>query len=112
MLTVLHPWHGAPGDQAPRIANAVINSKGEKAKYEITNHHIPGWTSYCSPSLSVNYGFIPQSLGDDKDTGYSRSFQHQRASPLPGGSKGNGVMQMIDGDADDKIIAVAQTDLL
>jgi inorganic pyrophosphatase len=37
MLTVLHPWHGvSPGDQSPRIVNAVIEiPKGSRAKYEI-----------------------------------------------------------------------------
>jgi inorganic pyrophosphatase len=60
----------------------------------------------------INYGFIPQTLGDDKDpldilvlSGISvQALCIVEARVI-------GVMQMIDsGDADDKIIAVAHTD--
>jgi inorganic pyrophosphatase len=117
MMTVLHPWHGVtPGDHAPRIVNAIIEiPKGERAKYEIDK--ASGLLKmdrviHSSFHYPINYGFIPQTLGDDKDpldilvlSGISvQALCMVEARVI-------GVMQMIDsGDADDKIIAVAHTD--
>jgi inorganic pyrophosphatase len=116
-MTVLHPWHGVtPGDHAPRIVNAIIEiPKGERAKYEIDK--ASGLLKmdrviHSSFHYPINYGFIPQTLGDDKDpldilvlSGISvQALCMVEAKVI-------GVMQMIDsGDADDKIIAVAHTD--
>jgi inorganic pyrophosphatase len=117
MLTVLHPWHGAtPGDQAPRIVNAVIEiPKGERAKYEIdkpTGLLRMDRVIHSSFHYPINYGFIPQSLGDDKDPLdilVLSSVSVQALCLVE--ARVIGVMQMIDGgDADDKIIAVAHTD--
>jgi inorganic pyrophosphatase len=117
MMTVLHPWHGvSPGDHAPRIVNAIIEiPKGERAKYEIDK--ASGLLKmdrviHSSFHYPINYGFIPQTLGDDKDpldilvlSGISvQALCIVEARVI-------GVMQMVDsGDADDKIIAVANTD--
>jgi inorganic pyrophosphatase len=117
MMTVMHPWHGvSPGDQAPRIVNSIIEiPKGERAKYEIDK--ASGLLKmdrviHSSFHYPINYGFIPQTLGDDKDpldilvlSGISvQALCIVEARVI-------GVMQMIDsGDADDKIIAVAHTD--
>lgn len=115
--TVLHPWHGVePGENAPRIVNAVIEiPQGSRQKYEIDK---PSgllkldrviFSSFYYP---VNYGFIPQTYGDDKDPLdilVISSVSIQALCLVQ--AKVIGVMQMIDGgDADDKIIAVANND--
>jgi inorganic pyrophosphatase len=117
MTTVSHPWHGVPpGDQAPRIVNAVIEiPQGSRAKYEIDK--ASGLLKldrviYSSFYYPCNYGFIPQTYGDDKDPLdilVITSLPVQALCLVE--AKVIGVMQMIDsGDADDKIIAVAAND--
>lgn len=117
MITVSHPWHGVPpGDQAPRIVNAVIEiPQGSRAKYEIDKDS--GLLKldrviYSSFYYPCNYGFIPQTYGDDKDPLdilVITSMPVQAMCLMQ--AKVIGVMQMIDsGDADDKIIAVAAND--
>ncbi len=114
---VLHPWHGVNyGDKAPRIVNAVIEiPQGSRAKYEIDK---PSgllkldrviYSSFYYPS---NYGFIPQTYGEDKDPLDILVLSSLSIQPLClVEAKVIGVMQMIDGgDADDKIIAVAAQD--
>jgi inorganic pyrophosphatase len=117
MLTVLHPWHGVSyGDKAPRIVNAVIEiSQGSRCKYEIDK--ASGLLKldrviYSSIYYPVNYGFIPQTYGDDKDPLDILVITSLPVQPLTlMEAKIIGVMQMIDsGDADDKIIAVANHD--
>jgi inorganic pyrophosphatase len=117
MLTVLHPWHGvSPGDSAPRIVNAVIEiPKGSRAKYEIDK--ASGLLKldrviYSSFMYPINYGFIPQTLGDDKDPLDILVLSSISVQPLClMEARILGVMQMVDhGDADDKIIAVATND--
>ena len=117
MITVSHPWHGVPpGDQAPRIVNAVIEiPQGSRAKYEIDKES--GLLKldrviYSSFYYPCNYGFIPQTYGDDKDPLdilVISTLSVQALCLME--AKVIGVMQMIDsGDADDKIIAVAAHD--
>ena len=117
MITVSHPWHGVPpGDQAPRTVNAVIEiPQGSRAKYEIDKES--GLLKldrviYSSFYYPCNYGFIPQTYGDDKDPLdilVISSLSVQALCLVE--AKVIGVMQMIDsGDADDKIIAVAAHD--
>ena len=117
MITVSHPWHGVPpGDQAPRIVNAVIEiPQGSRAKYEIDKDS--GLLKldriiYSSFYYPCNYGFIPQTYGDDKDPLDILVITSQPVQAMClMQAKVIGVMQMIDsGDADDKIIAVAQND--
>lgn len=117
MLTVLHPWHGAHyGSKAPEIVNAVIEiPRGSRAKYEVdkeTGLLKLDRVIYSSFHYPVNYGFIPQTLGQDNDpldilVICSQSIQSLclvEASVI-------GNMQMIDqGQMDDKIIAVAAKD--
>ncbi|MFT3749833.1 MAG: inorganic diphosphatase [Agriterribacter sp.] len=117
MMTVLHPWHGVePGDNAPRIVNAVIEiPQGSRQKYEIDK---PSGllkldrVIYSSFYYPTNYGFIPQTYGDDKDPLDILVISSLSIQPLClVQAKVIGVMQMIDsGDADDKIIAVANND--
>lgn len=117
MLTVHHPWHGVtPGDQAPRIVNAVIEiPQGSRAKYEIDKES--GLLKldrviYSSFYYPVNYGFIPQTYGGDKDPLDILVITSLAVQPLTlMKATVIGVMQMIDnGEADDKIIAVATND--
>lgn len=115
--TVLHPWHGVEyGEQAPRIVNAVIEiPQGSRAKYEIDK---PSGllkldrVIYSSFYYPTNYGFIPQTYGDDKDPLDILVISSLSIQPMClVTAKVIGVMQMIDGgDADDKIIAVAAHD--
>lgn len=116
-LNVLHPWHGVDyGDQAPRLVNAVIEiPQGSRAKYEIDK---PSGllrldrVIYSSFYYPTNYGFIPQTYGDDKDPLDILVISSLSIQPMClVTAKVIGVMQMIDGgDADDKIIAVAAHD--
>lgn len=117
LTNVLHPWHGVHfGDQAPRIVNAVIEiPQGSRAKYEIDK---PSGllkldrVIYSSFYYPCNYGFIPQTYGDDKDPLDILVISSLSIVPMClVTAKVIGVMQMIDGgDADDKIIAVAAHD--
>ena len=117
MTTVSHPWHGVtPGDQAPRIVNALIEiPQGSRAKYEIDKES--GLLKldriiYSSFYYPCNYGFIPQTYGDDKDPLDILVITSQPVQAMClMEAKVIGVMQMIDnGDGDDKIIAVAAND--
>src|SRR6059058_3668735 len=118
MITnVLHPWHGVDaGKRAPRFVNAVIEiPQGSRAKYEIDK---PSGllkldrVIYSSFYYPVNYGFIPQTYGGDKDPLDILVITSLAVQPLTiMDAKVIGVMQMVDsGDADDKIIAVAAND--
>jgi inorganic pyrophosphatase len=113
----LHPWHGTEyGNNAPDIVNAIIEiPKGSRAKYEIdkaTGLLKLDRMIYSSFHYPINYGFIPKTLGEDKDPLDILVLTSIAIQPLCiVESKVIGVMQMIDsGDADDKIIAVAKND--
>ncbi len=116
-MTVLHPWHGVSyGENAPRVVTAVIEiPQGSRCKYEIDKDS--GLLKldrviFSSFYYPVNYGFIPQTYGDDKDPLDILVITSLPVVPLTlMEAKVVGVMQMIDnGDADDKIIAVAAND--
>src|SRR3954465_10419270 len=114
---VLHPWHGASyGDHAPQKVMGLIEiPQGSRTKYEIdkeTGLLKLDRVIYSSFHYPVNYGFIPQTLGQDGDpldilVLCSQSIQSLclvQATVI-------GNMQMIDsGEKDDKIIAVATKD--
>ncbi|MEJ7767922.1 MAG: inorganic diphosphatase [Chitinophagaceae bacterium] len=117
MYTVSHPWHGVPiGEHAPRVVNAIIEiPQGSRCKYEIDKES--GLLKldrviYSSFYYPCNYGFIPQTYGDDKDP---LDILVLTSVPVQAlcivQAKVLGVMQMVDsGDLDDKIIAVAAND--
>jgi inorganic pyrophosphatase len=116
-LNVLHPWHGAGyGERSPEIVNALIEiPQGSRTKYEIDK--VTGLLRldrviHSSFHYPVNYGFIPQTLGDDGDPLDILVLCSQSIQPLclvEATIIGN--MQMIDsGEKDDKIIAVATKD--
>lgn len=116
-IHVLHPWHGASfGNKVPGVVNALIEiPQGSRTKYEIdkeTGLLKVDRVIYSSFHYPVNYGFIPQTLGQDNDpldilVLCSQSIQSLclvEATVI-------GNMQMIDsGEKDDKIIAVAMKD--
>ena len=117
MLTVYHPWHGATyGKQAPHIVNAIIEiPQGSRAKYEVdkeTGLLKLDRVIYSSFHYPINYGFIPQTLGQDGDPLDILVFCSQSIQSLClVEAKVIGNMQMIDqGQMDDKIIAVASKD--
>lgn len=113
----LHPWHGIElGELAPEQVNALIEiPMGSRCKYEIDKKSgllLLDRVIYSSFHYPVNYGFIPQTLGEDGDpldilVLCSESIQSLclvKATVI-------GNMQMIDnGQQDDKIIAVASND--
>jgi inorganic pyrophosphatase len=114
---VKHPWHEvAIGENPPELVNSIIEiPKGSRAKYEIDKDS--GLIKldrviYASMYFPLNYGFIPQTLGEDLDPLDIVVLTQVTVVPLcliP--SKVIGVMRMIDrGQADDKIIAVATQD--
>ena len=117
MYTSLHPWHGIPpGENAPGRVNAVIEiPKGERAKYEIDKHSgilKLDRVIHSSFHYPVNYGFIPQTLGDDRDPLDILVLSSVAIHPLClVEARVIGVMRMTDaGYGDDKVIAVAETD--
>jgi inorganic pyrophosphatase len=116
-MFVLHPWHGADyGDEAPQSVKAVIEiPQGSHTKYEVdkkTGLLKLDRIIYSSFHYPVNYGFIPQTLGQDNDPLDILVMCSESIQPLclvEATVIGN--MQMIDnGEIDDKIIAVATKD--
>lgn len=114
---IQHPWHETSiGKNPPEFVNAIIEiPKGSRAKYEVDKES--GLIKldrviYASMYYPLNYGFIPQTMGEDHDPLDIVVLTQVSVVPLcliP--SKVIGVMQMVDrGEADDKIIAVAEQD--
>ena len=116
-INILHPWHGADyGEKFPAIVNALVEiPQGSRSKYEIdkqTGLLKLDRVIHSSFHYPINYGFIPQTLGDDGDPLDILVLCSQSIQPLclvEATVIGN--MQMIDtGVKDDKIIAVALKD--
>lgn len=114
---IKHPWHEAKtGDNPPEYVNGIIEiPKGSRAKYEIDKDS--GLIKldrviYASMYFPLNYGFIPQTLGEDMDPLDIVVLTQVTVVPLcliP--ARVIGVMRMVDrGQADDKVIAVALQD--
>lgn len=117
MQYIHHPWHGvSPGENAPAVVNALIEiPQGSRSKYEVDKES--GLLKldrviYSSFHYPINYGFIPQTLGQDGDPLDILVLCSQSIQPMClvlASVIGN--MQMIDsGKQDDKIIAVATKD--
>ena len=114
---VQHPWHEvSTGENPPSKVNAIIEiPRGSKAKYEIDKESgliMLDRVLFASMYYPLNYGFIPQTLGEDHDPLGIVVITQVEVVPrclIP--CHVIGVMQMIDhGEADDKIIAVADGD--
>lgn len=108
-----HPWHDVPiGAEAPNEFNCVIEiPKGSKVKYEL--HKETGLLKvdrvlYSAVIYPANYGFIPQTLGDDRDPLDAMVLMQEPVYPLSIlRAKPIGMMTMIDqGEQDEKIICV------
>lgn len=115
---MFNPWHHvSPGDHIPEFVNGIIEiPKGSRAKYELDKKSgllRLDRVLYSSVYYPANYGFIPQSYGDDNDPLDILILSQIDFTPLCiVNAKVVGVMQMIDqGEADDKIIAVAADDV-
>lgn len=114
---ISHPWHEAPaGSNPPEFVNAIIEiSIGMRTKYEVdkeTGLLKLDRVLYSAVHYPANYGFIPQSLGEDMDPLDIMVICREPIRPLclvP--ARVIGVMRMVDqGLADDKILAVALND--
>jgi inorganic pyrophosphatase len=114
---VQHPWHEVrTGINPPEYLNGIIEiPRGSRAKYEIDKES--GLIKldrviYASMYYPLNYGFIPQTLGEDHDPLDIVVLTQVSVVPrcmIP--CRVIGVMRMVDrGEADDKIIAVADQD--
>lgn len=111
-------WHNVEiGDEKPDYVNSIIEiPKGSKAKYELdkqTGLLKLDRVLFASVYYPANYGFIPQTLGEDHDPLDILVLSQVNVVPLCiVRAKVIGVMRMIDADeADDKIIAVAADDV-
>lgn len=113
-----NPWHSVDiGEKAPDFVNGIIEiPKNTRAKYELDKDS--GMLRldrvlYSSMYYPANYGFIPRTYCDDKDPLDIVILSQITIQPMcivP--SKVIGVMRMLDqGEADDKIIAVAAQDM-
>jgi inorganic pyrophosphatase len=114
---IKHPWHeAATGREVPEFVNGVIEiSTGMRAKYEVdkeTGMLKLDRVLYSSVYYPANYGFIPQTLGEDMDPLDIMILSLVPIQPLclvP--ARVIGVMRMIDqGLEDEKILAVAEKD--
>jgi inorganic pyrophosphatase len=117
-ITTMNPWHDINyGEKSPEIVNAIIEiPKGSKGKFEIDKGS--GLIKldrvlFSSVHYPANYGFIPQTYCDDKDPLDILVITSIELPPLCLiEAKVIGVMRMVDqGEADDKIIAVALNDI-
>lgn len=117
MKNTFNAWHHvSPGDKLPEIVNGIVEiPKGTRAKYELDKES--GLLKldrvlYSSVYYPANYGFIPQSYCGDKDPLDILILSQIDVVPMCiVAAKVIGVMRMVDnGDADDKIIAVAAGD--
>ncbi len=113
-----NPWHKVPtGVNAPEIVNGIIEiPKNTRAKYELdkeTGLLMMDRVLYASMYYPANYGFIPQTYCDDKDPLDILVLSQIAVVPMCiVSAKVIGVMRMLDGgEADDKIIAVAEHDM-
>jgi len=109
----MHPWHDVTiGELAPREFQAVVEiPKGSKVKYELdkaTGLLRVDRVLYSSVVYPANYGFIPQSLGDDHDPLDVLVLMQEPVAPLSIlRVRPIGMMTMIDqGQNDEKIICV------
>jgi len=113
----VHPWHDvALGPNVPDIVPAIIEiPMGSKVKYELDK--ASGLIRvdrilFSAVHYPANYGFIPQTYGEDHDPLDILVLGQEEVVPLAiMRAKAIGVMKMTDqGEEDDKIIAVHADD--
>lgn len=117
MRNNFNPWHQvAPQTELPDVVKGIIEiPKGNRAKYELDKESgllRLDRVLFSSMYYPHNYGFIPQSYCDDHDPLDILILSQIEVVPLCiVEAKVIGVMRMLDnGEADDKIIAVAAGD--
>ncbi len=117
-INVTNPWHSVSyGENAPQFIKGIIEiPKGSKAKYEIDKESgllLLDRVLFSAVHYPANYGFIPQTYCEDGDPlDILVISQIDFPSLCLVDTKVIGVMRMTDqGDADDKIIAVARHDM-
>lgn len=113
-----NPWHSVSyGEKTPDVVNAIIEiPKSSRAKYELdkeTGMLKLDRVLYSSVYYPANYGFIPRTYCDDRDPLDILVLSQLEMQPLCiVEAKIIGVMRMLDqGEADDKLIAVCNTDM-
>lgn len=116
---ILHPWHEVENDFDPqnRMVKGIVEiSQGSKAKYEVDKKS--GLLKldrvvFAAFHYPINYGFIPQTLGEDGDPLDILVLSQIAIQPLClVKTKVIGYMEMLDsGEKDEKIIAVAEGDM-
>lgn len=113
-----NPWHYVSyGKDSPAVVNAIIEIPSDsKVKYELDKES--GLLKldrvlFSAVHYPANYGFIPQTYCDDKDPLDILVICSVRIQTLClVEAKVIGVMRMLDqGEGDDKIIAVAKSDM-
>lgn len=113
-----NPWHHVSvGEDQPEVVQSIIEiPQGSKAKYELDKDS--GLLKldrvlFSSLNYPHNYGFIPQTLGEDNDPLDIIVISQIDVDPMCiVEAKVIGVLRMIDnGEGDDKIIAVAEHDM-
>ncbi len=117
MRNNFNPWHQvAPQTDSPDVVKGIIEiPKGNRAKYELDKESgllRLDRVLFSSMYYPHNYGIIPQSYCDDHDPLDILILSQIEVVPLCiVEAKVIGVMRMLDnGEADDKIIAVAAGD--
>lgn len=114
----MNPWHDVKiGENSPKNVNSIIEiPRGSRNKYELdkdTGLLKLDRVLYSSMFYPHNYGFIPQTLGDDNDPLDIIVLSSLGVVPMClVEAKVIGVMLMQDhGDNDEKIIAVSENDM-
>lgn len=115
---MMNPWHQVSiGRKSPSVVQCIIEiPKGSRAKYELDKESgllRLDRVLYSSVYYPTNYGFIPRTYCDDGDPLDILVMSLINLEPLCiVEAKVIGVMRMLDnGEADDKIIAVAANDV-
>lgn len=113
-----NPWHDVSiGKNSPELVQGIIEiPKNSRAKYELDKESgllILDRVLYSSINYPANYGFIPRTYCDDGDPLDIMVLSQIEVVPMCIlSAKVIGVMGMLDeGEADDKIIAVAENDM-
>lgn len=109
----MHPWHDVDvGRDAPDEFQAVIEiPKGSKVKYELDKESgliRVDRVLYSSVMYPANYGFVPQTIGDDHDPLDVLVLMQEQVVPLSIlRVRPIGVMTMLDqGENDEKLICI------
>src|SRR5277367_5528883 len=112
-----HPWHDlSPGGDVPKEFNAVIEIPlHSNVKYELDKSSgmiRMDRVLYSAVFYPANYGFIPQTLAEDRDPLDVLVLCQEPVVPLTViHARAIGLMTMIDaGKQDHKIIAIATED--